>query len=55
MRTFSITAPYPQSFNLKEVSSEKEDNLQELTCLFTPVGKKGNLSKHSHLAKAFSF
>lgn len=41
MRTFSITVPYTHSFSLKEVSSKKEDNLQELTCLFTPVKKKG--------------
>lgn len=54
MRTFSITVPYPQSFSLKKVNSKKEDNVQELTCLFTPVEKKRNLSKHSHLPKAFS-
>lgn len=40
MRTFSITVPYPQSFSLKKVNSKKEDSLQELTCLFTPVEKK---------------
>lgn len=60
MRNFGITVPYPQSFSVKEVSSDKEDNLQELTCLFTPVGEKKtkkqkNLSKHSHLAKSLSW